>query len=333
MIKSRYVAAVARTLALLLVVLLAAGPAQGQRSARPYRIGMLEVVPEAANLNNMGAFRRGLAELGYAEGRDFVIEYRFGDGQPATFARLASELVKAKVDVIVTRGTPAVLAAKGATGEIAIVMASSGDPVGAGVVQSLARPGGNVTGLSALAVDVQGKLLDLVREVVPGVHRVAFVFNMGNAVLQAEWREVEPKARAMGLEPQLLDVRSADQLELAIDAAVRQHADAVIVGVDALLQANRARIANALASHQLPAISREREFAEAGGLMSYGVPYAESYHRAASYVDKILRGARPADLPIEQATRIELVVNLKAAQALGLRVPATIRLQADRVIE
>jgi len=331
MITSRFVAA--RTLALLLFALLAVGAAQAERSTRPYRIGMLEVVPETSNVNNMGAFRRGLAELGYAEGRDFVLEYRFGDGQPATFARLASELVNAKVDVIVTRGTPAVLAAKRATAEIAIVMASSGDPVGAGIVQSLARPGGNVTGLSALAVDVQGKLLGLLREVVPGLQRVAFVFNMSNAVLQAEWKEVESKARAIGLEPQLLDVRSADELEPAIDAAVRQHAGAVVVGVDAVLQVNRARIANALAAHQLPAISREREFAEVGGLMSYGVPYAESYHRAASYVDKIFRGAQPADLPIEQATRIELVVNLKAAQALGLRVPAAIRLRADRVIE
>jgi putative ABC transport system substrate-binding protein len=242
-------------------------------------------------------------------------------------------LVRLKVDVIVTRGTPAALAAKEATGTIPIVMASSGDPVTAGIVASLAHPGANVTGLSALATDVQGKLLEVLREMVPHVARVAFLFNMSNPVLQAQWKEAERTARSMGLRSQLLDVRAVRDLEPAFDAAARQRADAVIVGIDALTQAQRERIVGTLAKRHLPAISREREFVDAGGLMSYGIHYADSYRRAATYVDKVLKGAKPADLPVEQPTKLELVINLRTAKTLGLTIPPSVLVRADQVIE
>ena len=318
---------------LVLGLLVASGVAEAQTARKVYRIGVLEVVPVASNATNLGSLRQGLRELGYVEAQDFVIEYRSADGRAGRFPDLASELVRLKVDVIVTRGTPAALAAKQATGTIPIVMASSGDPVSAGIVTSLAHPGANVTGLSALATDVQGKLLDVLREMVPQIARVAFLFNMSNPVLQAQWKEAERTARSMGLRSQLLDVRAVRDLEPAFDAAGRQRADAVIVGIDALTQAHREQIVRALAKRHLPAISREREFVDAGGLMSYGIHYADSYRRAATYVDKILKGAKPSDLPVEQPTKLELVINLRTAKALGLTIPPSVLVRADQVIE
>ena len=319
----------------LLVVGLLIGPVlvEAQTPSKVYRIGMLEVVPVASNTANLDSFRRGLRELGYVEAQNFMIEYRSADGRAGRFPELASELVRLNVDVIVTRGTPAALAAKQATATIPVVMASSGDPVRSGIVASLARPGANVTGLSALATDVQGKLLELLREMVPQIARVAFLFNMSNPVLQAQWKEAERMARSMGLRSQLLDVRTVRDLEPALDAAAGQRADAVIVGIDAVAQVHREQIIGALAKRRLPAISREREFVDAGGLMSYGIHYADSYRRAATYVDKIMRGAKPGDLPVEQATKLELVVNLKTAKTLGLTIPPSVLVRADQVIE
>jgi putative ABC transport system substrate-binding protein len=312
-----------------------AGPlaSEAQQKGKVYRIGVLEIVGIAANAANLSAFRQGLRELGYVEGQNLVIEYRSADGQAEQFPNLASELVRLNVDVIVTRGTPAALAAKRATATTPIVMASSGDPVRAGIVASLAHPGANVTGLAAFATDVQGKLLELLREVLPQLARVAFLFNMSNPVLQAQWKEVGPIARSMGLRSQLLDVRTALDLEPAFDTAARERADAMIVGIDALTQAHRGQIVGTLAKRRLPAISREREFVDGGGLMSYGVHYADSYRRAAMYVDRILKGARPADLPVEQPTKFELVINMKTAKALGLTIPQSVLLRADQVIE
>ncbi len=328
-----------RTLRSLVAVLLILGllippvVAEAQTARKVYRIGILDVVPAASNATDLGSFRQGLRELGYVEEQNFVIEYRSADGRAERFPDLASELVRLKVDVIVTRGTPAALAAKHATGTIPIVMASSGDPVSAGIVTSLAHPGANVTGLSALATDIQGKLLDLLREMVPQIARVVFLFNMSNPVLQAQWKEAERTAHSMGVRSLLLDVRTVRDLEPAFDAAARQRADAVIVGIDALTQAHREQIVGALAKRHLPAISREREFVDAGGLMSYGIHYADSYRRAATYVDKILKGAKPADLPVEQPTKLELVINLRTAKTLGLTIPASVLVRADQVIE
>ena len=307
--------------------------AEAQQSGKVYRVGLLEVVPAASNATNLAAFRQGLKELGYAEGQDIVIEYRSADGRPERFPALAEELVRLKVDLILTRGTPAALAAKQATATIPIVMASSGDPLTTGLVASVAHPGANVTGLSAFATEIQGKQLDLVRDVVPRIARIGFLFNMSNPVRQAEWKEAEPLARATGIQAQLIDVRSARNLEAALDNAMKLRIGALIVGVDAVTQANRSLIAQASIKRNLPSMSREREFAEAGGLMSYGVHYPDLYRRAAVYVGKILRGARPADLPVEQPTKFELVINLKTARALGLTISPSLLQRADQVIE
>jgi putative ABC transport system substrate-binding protein len=307
--------------------------AEAQTALRIYRVGVLEVRAVASNATNLAAFRQGLRELGHVEGQNLLIEYRSADGWPERFPELARELVRLKVDIIVTRGTPAALATKTATATIPIVMASSGDPVGTGIIASVGRPGGNVTGLSAFATEIQGKLLQVLKEIVPHIARVAFLFNMSNPVAQAQWKEAEPAARSVGLQPHLVDVRTARDLEPALDAVVKQRAGAVIVAIDALTQAHERPIAEALIARHLPAICREREFVDAGGLMSYGVHYADLYRRAAVYVDKILKGARPADLPVEQPTKFELVISLKTAKALGLTIPPSLLARADQVIE
>ena len=304
-----------------------------QQAGTVHRIGLLEVVPAVSNTANLAAFRQGLRELGYVEGQNVVIEYRSADGHAERFPALAAELVRLKVDAIVTRGTPAALAAKRATATIPIVMASSGDPVGSGLIASVARPGGNVTGLSAFATEMQGKLLQVLRELVPKITRVAFLFNMSNPVIRAQWKEAEPAARRLGLQPQLLDVRTARDLEPALDSAVRQRAGAVIVGIDALTQAHQTQIAEALVTRQLAAICREREFVDSGGLMSYGVHYADLYRRAAAYVDKIFKGTKPGDLPVEQPTKLELVISARTAKVLGLTIPPSLLARAEQVID
>jgi len=307
--------------------------AEAQPRGKVYRIGVLEVVSVTSNTINLAAFREGLKEFGYADGQNFVIEYRSADGRPERFPELAEELVRLKVDVILTRGTPAALAAKRATTTIPIVMASSGDPLATGLVASLAHPGGNVTGLSALATEIEGKQLELVRGIVPKITRIGFLFNMSNPVRQAEWKEAEPLARSAGLQPQLIDLRKAGDLDATLDAAMRQRIGALIVGVDAVTQANREQIAQTLIKRRLPSMSREREFVEAGGLMSYGVHYPDLYRRAGVYVGKILKGAAPADLPVEQPTKLELVINLKTAKALGLTIPPSLLGRADEIIQ
>jgi putative tryptophan/tyrosine transport system substrate-binding protein len=317
-----------------LAVAAAAPPAaEAQQVLKVYRIGILEVRAVASNATNLTAFRQGLQELGYVEGQNLLIEYRSADGQPGRFPDLAKELVRLKVDIIVTRGTPAALAAKNVTATIPIVMASSGDPVGTGLIASVGHPGGNITGLSAFATEIQGKLLQVLREIVPQIARVAFLFNMSNPVAQAQWKEAGPAARSVGLQPLLLDVRAARDLEPALDAALKQRAGAVIVAIDALTQAYQRPIAEALIARRLPAICREREFVDAGGLVMYGVQYADLYRRAAVYVDKILKGASPSDLPVEQPTKLELVINLRTAKALGLTIPPSLLARADQVIE
>ena len=307
--------------------------AEAQPRGKVYRIGVLEVVSVTSNTINLAAFREGLKELGYADGQNFMIEYRSADGRPERFPDLVEELVRLKVDVILTRGTPAALAAKRATTTIPIVMASSGDPLATGLVASLAHPGGNVTGLSALATEIEGKQLELVRGIVPKITRIGFLFNMSNPVRQAEWKEAEPLARSAGLQPQLIDLRKAGDLDATLDAAMRQRIGALIVGVDAVTQANREQIAQTLIKRRLPSMSREREFVEAGGLMSYGVHYPDLYRRAGVYVGKILKGAARADLPVEQPTKLELVINLKTAKALGLTIPPSLLGRADEVIQ
>jgi len=318
--------------ALFSLAVLAAPLAAEPKSPKPlYRIGMLERTSTSSNVANLDSFRRELHSLGYVEGRNLVIEYRSADGHDERFPGLAAELVELKVDLIVSRGTPAALAAKNATGTIPVVITGVGDPVGQGVVASLAHPGRNVTGLSAVVTEIYPKRVQLLKELVPSATRIAGLFNLSNPALPPQWKEVEATARSLGTHPLLLDVRSREDLEPAFETAVRQHADALIVGLETLTLANQRLIVELAARHRLPAMYASREFA--GGLVSYGVNYPDMYRRAASFADRIFKGARPSDLPVEQPTKFELVVNRKTAKALGLTIPPALLARVDDVIE
>ena len=304
-----------------------------QQPIKRYRIGMLETISEALNAANLAAFRKSLRDLGYIEGQNLFIEYRSADGRAERFPEMATELLRSNVDLIVTRGTPASLAVKNAAPTIPVVMAAVAEPLESGLVAGLARPGGNVTGLSSFAAVLDAKRVELLREAVPGVARIAAFMNMGNPVQFGEWKEIETAAQSMGIQPQLIDVRKVDDIGPAFDAATREHADALVVGIDAIMQANSKHITDLAAKRRLPAIYASKEFIETGGLLAYGVSYPDLYRRAAIYVDKILKGAKPADLPVEQPTKFELVINLKAARALGLQMSPTLIARADEVIE
>jgi putative tryptophan/tyrosine transport system substrate-binding protein len=284
-----------------------------------YRIGVLDTTSAALNATNFDALRQGLRQHGYIEGQNLVIEYRSADGRAERFPDLAAELVRLNVDLIVTRGTPAIFAAKNATKTIPVVMAASGDPLGAGVVAGLARPGGNVTGLSAFVTELQAKRLELLREMVPRIDRIAALLNMSSPAEPPQWEETKAAARTLAIEPQLLDVRKPEDLSRAFETAIRQRADALVVGINVLTQANRRPIADLATKHRLPAIYASREFVDAGGLVALGVSYPDLYRRAATYVDKILKGAKPADLPIEQPTKFELMINLKLQRHSALK--------------
>jgi putative ABC transport system substrate-binding protein len=316
-------------LALLLSPLAAPLGVEAAQPEKLHRIGMLERTPAASNTANVEAFRRGLRELGYVQGEDFTIEYRSADGRDERFAALAADLLRSNVDVIVTRGTPAALAAKQATRTTPVIITGVGDPVRQGVVASLARPGGNITGLSAAVTDIYPKRVHLLKELVPRAARLAGLFNMGNPALPPQWKEVDKAARALGIETLQLDVRKVQDLEPAFEAAVRQHADALIVGIDTLTQANQQVIVELAARHRLPAIYASTEFA--GGLISYGVNYPEMYRRAAGFAHKIFKGAKTADLPVEEPTAFELVINPRTARALGITIPPALLLRADRL--
>jgi ABC-type uncharacterized transport system substrate-binding protein len=305
--------------------------ARAQPSEKLYRVGMLERTSIPINAANLDGFRRGLRELGYVEGKNYVIEYRSADGRDERFSGLAAELVRLNVDLILTRGTPAALAAKNATGTIPVVITGVGDPVGQGLVAGLPRPGGNITGLSATVNETYPKRVDLLRELVPGAARIAALFNMSNPAVPAAWKEVEMAARSVGIQAQLLDARKPEDLEPAFSAATRQRADALVVGLDTLTQANQRSIVDLAAKHRLPAIYASMEFV--GGLLAYGVNYPDMYRQAARFADKIFKGAKPSDIPVEQPTKFELVINLKTAKALGLDVPPTLLARADEVIE
>jgi putative tryptophan/tyrosine transport system substrate-binding protein len=292
---------------------------------------MLETTPAAMNAANLGAFRQQLRELGYVEGRNLIIEYRSADGRSERFPRLAAELVDMKVDLIVARGSLATQAAKNATRTIPVVMAAVGEPLQ--LVASLARPGGNVTGLSSLTVDTETKRLGLLRELLPGSKRIAVLYNLDNPANPSQWKELETAAPSMGVNLQLFDVRKPEGLEPAITAASQQHADGLIVGQDGLFVAYRKQVAELAAKYRLPAIYRSMESIEAGGLMAYGPNYSDLYRRAAIYVDKIFKGANPGDLPIEQPTKFELIINLKTAKALGITIPPSLLLRVDEVIQ
>ena len=305
--------------------------ARAQQHGRVWRIGVLETTSMALNAANFEAFRQSLRDLGYIEEQNLIIEYRSAEGRGERFADLAADLLRLNIDVIVTRGTPAVLAAEKATTTTPIVMAAMGDPLM--VVASLANPGGNITGLSGYTTGLEGKRAEVLKELVPGAVRIAGLYNMDNPVVPPLWNELQTAARKLGLTPQLLDIRKVEDIAPAFADATSQHADALIVSVDALTQKNRSFIAQLAAGHGLPAIYVSKEYIDAGGLIAYGPSYPDLYRRAAIYVDKILRGASPSGLPVEQPTKFELIINLKAARAIGLQVPMALMVRADEVIE
>jgi putative ABC transport system substrate-binding protein len=276
------------------------------------------------------AFRQGLHELGYVEGQNIAIEFRWAEGQYDRLPGLAAELVRLKVNVIVAAGAPAIQAAKQATETIPIILMNVGDPVASGIVASLARPGGNITGLSLMSPELVGKQLELLKEVVPKVSRVALLGNPANPMTALLVRHAQDAAMALGVRLQPLEARDPSEIDKAFAAITTERAGAVIVLADTVLLDHRARIADHAIRRRLPTVS---QFAEAGGLLTYGPNLSDQYRRAATYVDKILKGAKPGDLPVEQPTMFELVINLKTARALGLTIPQALLLRADRVIQ
>jgi putative ABC transport system substrate-binding protein len=307
--------------------------AEAQQPAKVPRIGFLTTPSPTAAAYYLEAFREGLRELGYVEGKTIAIEYRFAEGRPERLPALAAELVRLKVDVIVTGGPPAPEDAKQATSTIPIVFAVAGDPVGEGLVASLARPGGNITGLASIAAEVVGKQLELLKEVVPKISRVAVLLNPSHSAHPLMARQAEGAARALGMQLHILQAGSPAEIDAAFAAMRSQGVGGVLVLRGSLFLAQRAQIAALAAKSRLPAVYGTREEAEAGGLMAYGASLPLLYRRAATYVDKILKGAKPADLPVEQPTKFELIINLKTAKALGLTIPPSLRQRADELIQ
>jgi ABC-type uncharacterized transport system substrate-binding protein len=280
----------------------------------------------------VAAFVQRMRELGWVDGRNVAIEVRWAEGRSERFAEIAAELVRLKVDVILTHNTPPVLAAKQATSVIPIVFASAGDPVGNGIVASLARPGGNITGLSSQTRDTAGKRLQLLREIVPGLRRLAIIGNVANPLTVLETDEVQAAAHTLGLEVATLDIRRADDIAPAFDT-LKDRADALYLCGDPLLTTNRVRINTLALGARVPTMSVFRQNVEAGGLMSYGPNFADMFRRAADLVDKILRGTKPGDIPVEQAAKFDLTINLTTAKVLGLTIPESFLLRADEVIQ
>jgi putative tryptophan/tyrosine transport system substrate-binding protein len=316
-------------LAVALAVSLTLAPlvAEAQQTGKVYRIGWLA---PASLPTTLDAFRDGLRVFGYVEGNNLVIEQRYANGKPERLAGLVAELVGAKADVIVTTGNQATAAAKTTTGSIPVVFVA-GDPVEAGFVASLARPGGNMTGVNTLPGELNAKRLELLKEALPKVSRVAVLFEPRQ--LSTSIPPIEAAASSLGLQVTRLEVHGADDFERALAAAARSHVGALMPVSSALFHGERKRIVSLAAKHRLPAMYEHRDFADAGGLLSYGPDILFLNRRVAAYVDKILKGAKPADLPVEQPTKFELVINLKTAKALGLTIPQTILLQAAQVID
>ncbi len=294
-------------------------------SGNRHRVGFLDTAPRERNAN-FAVFQQALVEHGYIEGQNLAFEYRSASGRNASFAELASELVRLQVDVIVTRGTPAALAARSATATTPVVMAAAGDPVA--IAGGQGRAAQNMTGFGASARGAERKRVEILKELLPNISRIASITNLSNPSRQAEWQEVEAAARFLGIEPRVLDVRAAADIERSFDLARSWDVSALVVGSDTLIQTNQRLVIQLAASHRLPAVYTFRDFVDAGGLVSYGASLPDLYRRAAGYVDKILMGANPRDLPIEPGGDLELAINTKTASALGIVVPATMMSRA-----
>jgi putative ABC transport system substrate-binding protein len=307
--------------------------ARAQQAGKIWRIGMLDSVAAELNTVNIAAFHRGMRQLGYVEGQNLKVEYHSSNGRSERLPELISELLRLGPDLIMLRGTPEALAVKSATATIPVVMIAVADPVGSGIIANLARPGGNFTGQSSFVTELEAKRVEMLKDMVPGLKRMATVRDFSNPATTVQWEEVQRAARSLAIEALPLDVRSAADLGRAFETAVREQVGAILVAVDGVTRANQRQIIELAARHKLPAIYPAREFVADGGLFTYGVAYPQLYFRAATFVDKIFKGAKAADLPVEQPTKLELVINLKTAKTLGLAVPPTLLVLADEVIE
>jgi putative ABC transport system substrate-binding protein len=324
----------ARLLAAVLVVLALSRSIPAQTPPRTPRVGYLGSSSPSLEPQWVDAFRQRLRELGHVEGRSIVIEYRWAHGRDEHLPGLVAELIAAKVDVIVTTGTPAAFAAKNATRTIPIVMASAGDPVRSGLITSLARPGGNITGVTVLGPELEGKRLGYLKQAVPGLSRAAVLWNSANPAIKFYYEAAQAAAQALHvtLDP-VLEVRRVDQFESAFAAIARARPDALVVLADRFLLAHRSQIVEFATSRRLPGMYPYPEYADAGGLMSYAPNNLALFRDAAGYVDRILKGARPGDLPVQEPSQFLLLINRKTARTLGLALPTSLMLQADRVIE
>jgi putative ABC transport system substrate-binding protein len=318
----------------ILALLAAPLAANAQPTGKVPRVGFLSSGSPSVPSGPGEAFRQGLRELGWVEGQNIVIEYRLAEGRYDRLPELAAQWVQLKVDVIAAGGTAATTAAKNATGIIPIVMMSVGDPVGVGLIASLARPGGNVTGLAVtVGSETYGKAMELLKETLPKIRRVAILSNPANPSTSLAMKDVKAAARALGLELQLLEARGPSEFDGAFAAMTRERAEALFVVSEAMFYLHRARLAELAARNKLPSMYTSRDPVKAGAFISYGSSFGDIYRRAAVYVDKVLKGAKPADLPVEQPTKFELVINLKTAKALGLTIPPAVLARADQVIE
>jgi len=314
-------------------ILLAPLSAEAQPAKKVTRIGFLASSSAERLKSRLPAFQQSLRELGYVEGKNIIIEYRYAEGKFERLPGLAAELVRLKVDVLVAEGAPAAHAAKNATSVIPIVMGNAADPVGTGLVASLARPGGNITGLSDFNLGVVTKRLELLKEVVPSASRVAVLLNPSNPTNPLQLKEIQAAAPALGVTLLSLEAKGADDIDRAFTTMRKERPGAVIVIGDPMFGTHARRIVELEAKSRLPAIYSSRISIDTGGLMSYGTNFDDLYRRAATYVDKILKGTKPSDLPVEQPTKFELIINLKTAKALGLTIPKSVLFRADQVIE
>jgi putative tryptophan/tyrosine transport system substrate-binding protein len=315
--------------ALILATIHLAG---AQQPEKLHRIAFLLGGPPSF-YSQIDVFKQGLKELGYVDGKNITIEYRYAEGKADRLLDLAAELVRLKVDVILVTATPSVLAVKKASATIPIVLMGVSDPVASGLVTSLARPGGNITGLTLLAPELSGKRLELLKETVPNVTRVAFLWNPANPAQVPQWREAQAAAQELRLHLQSLEVRSSNDFDTAFEAALRERAQALAVAPEPLISTHFKSIVEFAAKNRLPAMYANPQFVDAGGLMSYAPSYEDLSRRAATYVDKILKGAKPADLPVEQPKKFEFTINLKAAKQIGLTIPPNVLARADKVIK
>jgi putative ABC transport system substrate-binding protein len=319
---------------LTLALLAAPLAVEAQQAGRVYRIGYLSYSSPASNPHLIEAFRQGLRELGWVEGQNITIDSRFAEGRSDVLSVLAAELVRLKVDIIVVTSTQATVAAKNATKTIPVVMANAGDPVGLGLIANLARPGGNITGMShSVGVETFGKELELLKEIVPKVRHVALLWNPANSSNALEMESVKLAARSLGVQLQLLEAREPNQFDGAFAAMSKERVGALLVLPDSVFQRHRARVAGLAAKNRLPSMYGVSEYVKAGGLISYGPNLSDLFRQSATFVDKILRGAKPADLPVQQPTKFELTINLKTAKALGLTIPPAVLARADEMIQ